>query len=182
MSSLNRKIWFHYQRTDDANNPIQNPISMKLSEPIDNNKVVYLLGYTFIPTINPAPTHYWFTPVDTPALQVRVHTNDTHNLRFPLFLGNAPDANNVAISHWYDHPQVIAEVRNTTGRLDRIGFKIENPDGTLTAWTAMAIWFMVCTPLGEFNMKKTPISPMVDPSYYSKTIGQEDIEQMLHYI
>jgi hypothetical protein len=114
-------------------------------------------------------------------MPITIHTDSGHNHRFPLFLNNAPDANNVAISHWFDIPQPISSVRNTSNRLSFLTLQILNPDNTPVVWTSMAIWFSVSTPLGDFAMKKTPISRLPDPSYYDKRIGQEDIEDILYH-
>jgi hypothetical protein len=179
MSSLNNKILFHYQRQGDAVVPVANPFPIHLSEEIDNPQAVYLLGYSFTGTTNPAPTHYWIE-CDQPSIPIRIQTNGPHYRRFPLFLDNAKDANDVRISHWFDYPQIIASVRNTTNRLKTFTLTIKNPDETLTSWTGLALWLMVSTPLGNFPMEKSFTRPSRNPSYYDKQLGQEDVENILY--
>jgi hypothetical protein len=152
---------------------------VRINDDIDNPQAIYLLGYAFINTVNPAPLFYWLE-CDSASIPITIHTNARSNKRFPLFLANATDANNARISHWYHHPVPIAVVRNTTNRLRTFTLTIRNPDETLTAWTGMALWLMVTTPLGDFNMKKTPIRSLPDPSYYDKQLGQEDVESILY--
>lgn len=179
MSSLNHKILFHYQRDGDPLVPLANPFIVRLNEEIDNPQTVYLLGYTFQNSVNPAPTHY-FLECQEPSIPIRIQTNGPHNNRFPLFLDNAKDAVDNRIAHWFDRPVPIASVRNTTNRLKTFTLTIRNPDQTLTAWVAMAMWLMVSTPLGDFSMKKTPTRTILDPSYYDKQMGQEDVENILY--
>jgi hypothetical protein len=114
-------------------------------------------------------------------MPITIHTDSGHNHRYPLFLNNAKDANDARIAHWFDRPVPISSVRNTTNRLSHLTLQILNPDNTPVVWTNMAIWLCVSTPLGDFPMKKTPISRLPDPSYYDKRIGQEDVEDILYY-
>lgn len=179
MSSLRNKIVFHFQRTGDALNPVRNPFTIRLSDEIDNPQTIYLLGYQFQNSVNPAPSFYWLSCAE-PSIPITIHTDAPHNHRFPLFLDNAKDANDARIAFWFPDPLPIASVRNTTNRLKWFTLTIQNPDNTLTAWTNMALWFMVATPLGDFNMKKTPIKTIKDPSFYDKQMGQEDVERILY--
>jgi hypothetical protein len=179
MSSIEEKLIHHYQITGDAMVPVANPFLVRLNEEIDNVKSVYLLGYTFIGTTNPAPTHYWLE-CDQPSIPIRIQTNGPHYRRFPLYLGNAKDGNTVVVTHHYDKPVRIAWVKNTTNRLKSFTLTIRNPDESLTSWTSMSLWLMIKTPLGDFSMKKTIPRGIRDPAYYDKQMGQEDIEHILY--
>jgi hypothetical protein len=179
MSSITNKVLFHCQINGDALTPVANPFTVRINDDIDNPQAIYLLGYAFQNTVNPAPLFYWLE-CDQASIPITIHTNARSNKRFPLFLDNANDANNARISHWYDSPVPIAVVRNSTNRLRNFTLTIRNPDETLTAWTNMAMWLMVSTPTGNFNMKKTPIQSIPDPSYYDKQLGQEDVESILY--
>lgn len=180
MSSLSNKIIHHYQLTGVTNHPpVSNPFSVRLNEEIDNVQTVYLLGYTFQNSVTPAPMFYYIQ-CDDASIPIRIQTNGPSNLKFPMYLDNAKTGTDNRIAWWYPIPQPIATVRNTTKRISQLTFTITNPDGTLTAWTNMSMWFMVSTPGGDFPMKKTNPMPRIDPPYFDKRLGQEDVESILY--
>lgn len=179
MSGLTKKLIFHYQVDGDPVCPISNPFKIRLNDTIDNPQCMYLLGYTFGGTASPAPPMYWLS-CDEPSIPIRIHTNARSNLMFPMFLDNAKSGTDTRLAFWYDQPQIISRVKNSTNRLKDYTLSIFNPDMTLVSWTSMSIWLEVTTPLGDFEMKKTPIRSLPDPSYYDKRMGEEDVETILY--